>query len=43
MHLNQIIHLQNTFCATKIQINDHEIDWNHDTGLLIKKLGEKMS
>ena len=37
MHPNQIIHL---FCATKVQINDHEINWNHDTRLLIIKLGE---
>ena len=28
---------KNTFCATNVQINDHEIDWNHDTGLLIIK------
>ena len=24
-----------TFKNTKVQINDHKIDWNHDTGLLI--------
>ena len=26
-----------TFKNTKVQINDHKIDWNHDTGLLIIK------
>ena len=26
-----------TFKNTKVQINDHNIDWNHDTGLLIIK------
>ena len=35
MHLNQNIHLY--FFATIVQLNDHEIDWNHDTGLLIIK------
>ena len=36
---NQIIALnsKNTFWAREIQINDHEIEWNHDTGLLIIK------